>query len=168
MNIDERIDVAARTMTDADPSADFRARVLAALPAREFRSRRPRIATPMAAAVLAGTIAWLAGANAHRSFGPTFSNPAAPLTAAALVPAFAEASAGKPAVPVVPVVPDVPDVPVEDPAWRARAIPRLVSADPLVMERIQPNPLSIAPITVEPIAPPDPIALAAIDSRARR
>jgi hypothetical protein len=162
MNMDERIDAAAQAMTDAHPSADFRARVLAALPARQPRPS-PRVAIPVAAAVLAGTIAWLAGANAHRTLEPAFAEATA---GRPVVPAFAEATAGKPVVPVVPDVPVVPVVPLEDPAWRARAIPRLVSADALVMDRIQPNPLSIAPITVEPIAPPDPIALAAIDSRA--
>ena len=158
MNLDDRVDLVARTMTDADPSPDFRARVLAALPQHRPRPW-PRLAMPVAAAILVGTVAWLAGSSAHRNFGPSVTNRPT-VTTAALDPALV------PVVPVVRVVPVVPVVPVEDPAWRARAIPRLETADALALGRIQPIALSIAPITMEPIAPPDPIALAPIESRA--
>jgi hypothetical protein len=162
MNLDDRVDLVARTMTDAHPSPDFRARVLAALPQHRPRPW-PRFAMPVAAAILIGTIAWLAGSSAHRNFGPSVTSAPA-VTTAALDPALV------PVVPVVPVVPAFAQAtagkPVEDPAWRARAIPRLETADALALGRIQPIALSIAPITMEPITPPDPIALAPIESRA--
>jgi hypothetical protein len=54
----------------------------------------------------------------------------------------------------------------EDLAWQSRAVPRLVPAATLAIVPIQPDALSIAPITVLPVTPPDPIAIGAIDSRA--
>ena len=147
--LEEHIDLVARTMTDAHPSAGFRARVLTALPARPSH-RFPRRAIPVATAMLIGTLAWLAGTATHRTAGPASD------ASVALAPAEPTneqmASASSFLVPEVTrrhsSSPDVPVVPGP------------------VFEPIQPSALSISPITMEPIAPPDPIALAPIDSRA--
>lgn len=166
--MNDHIDVVARAMTDAEPRPDFRARVLASLPER----RRPgwaRILVPAAVAVAIGAIAWRVGTITHRTTDPVrVARAGAPVE-----PAVAEASAGTVANSGITVVIGTggagrrkPAVTAEDLAWQARAVPRLVPANALSIEPIQPAALSIAPITMEPVARPDPIALGAIEARA--
>jgi len=163
MKTDARIDAVARAMTSAKPRGDFRARVLASLPARRPR-RWTRFLVPVTVAVLIGSTAWLAGTVVRQVPVPaTIARADSPV-----IPAEHTGAAGsvESAVAVGRVKPGVPVVSAEDLAWQSRAIPRLAPAESLAIPSIQPNALSIAPITMEPVAQPESIALAAIDSRA--
>jgi hypothetical protein len=162
MTNDDRIDIIARDMTNAEPRVDFRARVLASLPDRRPH-RWARVLLPAAVAIIIGATSWFAGRFSHPTALPL------PLTrAAAQAPGGAAPGSGAVDAPAPSVQRHrhVSAPTAEDLAWQARAVPRLPRADTLTIAPIQPNALSIAPITVLPVAPPDPIALGAVDSRA--
>jgi len=164
MTHDHIIDLVARQMTEAEPPADLRARVIAALPP----TRRPRwirmtipagaIAALAIIALMSGTV-WL-----ERSNGPAVQGskgPDAATTTRVVAPAVAEASAGATTGPldrwtVGPL--DRVDVPLP-----SRVAP-LEEVVPLSIEPIQPIGVSIAPITVTPLVT-EPLVVPALDAR---
>ena len=146
------IDDVAHAMTDVDAPADLRVRVLAELESASAR-RWPSFAWPLAAAgavVLALVVSrpWLTSAP-QRPLTAASENrnaAAAPAIAAETDPAAAVRRGSRGSA-----------VSADELAWRARALPPLVTRG-MVIPSIQPGSMSIAPIAVEPIEL-DPISL---------
>jgi hypothetical protein len=163
MNHDALIDRIARDMTDAEPRADFRARVLSHVAPRP---RWPRLTIRAALVATAAAIcAWALLPSNHitapverPNLGVRAMNDAASAPQPLQAVDQLETSRRPTRVHLIP------RVSAEELAWRARAIPPLPPAQPLQVDSIQPQPLSIAPITVHPIVS-DPLTLAAIDVR---
>ena len=167
MNHDQLIDTVARQMTESDPTPDFRARVIAALPARTQRSNWLRFAVPAAAlgalaiaAVMSGAagLEWSKRPKVQGSEGPG----AATTLRSVESPVVVETSASKASGPLDrwtlgPL--DRVEVPLSS------RVPPLDEVTPLSIAPIQPIGLSIAPITVTPIVT-EPLAVPVLDSRA--
>jgi hypothetical protein len=161
-SLDMAITAVARDLTRLDPSPDFRARVLEALPAA-----RPRRWLPLAlAAGAAGAAAALVAALL----------PAASLLDDAPVPVTTTGAIGIPSPHIIEsprVVSDVtlaagePALSPEELAWRARAVPTLPPIDLLDVPAIQPEDVGIAPISVDPIQS-DAIAIEPLERSAGR
>ena len=168
MNHDQLIDTVARQMTESDPTPDFRARVIAALPARTRRSNWLRFAVPAAAlgalaiaAVMSGAagLEWSKRPKVQGSEGPG----AATTLRSVESPVVVETSASKASGPLdhwtVGPLDRHADVPLPS------HVAPLDEVTPLSIEPIQPIGLSIAPITVTPIVT-EPLAVPVLDSRA--
>jgi hypothetical protein len=165
MNHDAPIDAVAREMTDGDAAPEFRARVLSNLP-NARGSQWLRAAIPFSA-VAGLAVAWVLVARpAERPLSdaprpaPAFDAASVPMKP--VVPNVQAADAAPPA-PRARHSPRVAQMSAEELAWLSRAVPPLPPADPLVLPAIQPDALSIAPITVDPIMS-DRLELTPIDS----
>lgn len=144
---DDVIDRVARSMTEGEPGAGFRARVLGRLP-QASRGSWWRIAIP-AGAITSLVIAWALTGPARspgpgRSLAPAGSaghaGPAGPETTAALGPAPAAPAAEALAERVDAAGPAAPTEPADSSVF-----------EPIVIAPIQPILPTITPITVDPI-----------------
>ena len=156
---DELITRAARSMTDVDVPASFRASVVAKL-GRQSTPSWPRFAMGLAAAAAMLLAMWMPRATVVQP--PLAPGSLAVTSAASPVPgtlgAASTADAARRVRPQTPMSAD-------ELAWLARRVPSLPAPDPLTLEPIQPPASSIAPIIVEPLDA-TPIELAVIDARA--
>ena len=157
------IDVVARHMTAAEPSADFRARVVAQLPDRRPATRRWMVVPACAAAALA--IGIVVVSNRPQLIPSTLPVAASvavvrsePATAGAVtrIENALQTTSVRRRSATLQVLP--PEESQADRDWLNRAVPPLLPADPIVLGAIQPSAISIAPITVNPIVPDLPPA----------
>ena len=163
---DRDIDRVARAMTDAEPSGALRARVMQALEPR-VAGAAPRFSTALATQSLLAASAIAAAVYVMRP-APAIVLPVAPPAAVA---AAAEARPAEIAVTSERPPRRAPQRAVEDAmsaderAWQLRRLPALPQAEPLALDPIQPERVSIAPIGVDPIVM-DPLAVPPVGTRA--
>ena len=153
MSVDNLIDRVARGMT-AEPAPDLSARVgdrIADLPqSRAWRWTLVPIAGFAAATVVLAAV--ILGPNPGIPESP---NPRIPESPNPRIPESENPRILESQNPRIPESPN-PRIPVSSSAaeWQARAVPALPAVEPLVIDRIQPIPLSIPLLQVEPLVVP--------------
>ena len=146
------IDAAAAEMTQAIPSPDFSARVLAKI------DRRPQIHWPR----MASGIAAMAAAALFALWLPSVARPPQPRIPAA--PQSPTQLASNPAIheTVIRSVhtgsrplrgPHAPEISADEAAWISRAVSPLSVSPAIAIDSIQPERPTIAPISVQPLVP---------------
>ena len=150
--IDETIDRVARQLTDAEPPARLRARVLATLD-QPRASRRlwwlPAVATVTAAVTM--VVIWPRTQAPALPALPAFGAISAPLVADATSGVAASEPASPRSVRTRRVSTRLAEPSADELEFRARAIPALDTLTPLSLESIQPQPLSIPLLVISPL-----------------
>ena len=149
-DLDHLIDVAAAEMTKGVPSSGFRDRVMANLnrtPKAGWSRFAPGIAAAAAVALLAF---WLPryGNLGTPSIPDVPQGPSAPIRNQMIGQAL---SPGAPAGSRQRRTSTAPRICADEAAWLARAVPPLPASPAIVIDGIQPERPTIAPISVEPL-----------------
>jgi hypothetical protein len=162
MMSDADIDRIGRQMTEREPAPDFRARVMAALPASRRPWSWPRLVPAAAVVATAATAVVVLG---PRAIQPAVNLPEVPRMAMGR-PLPAPPAAVPEARPMtgasVPARPRRIEESAASVAWRARTLPPLPAILPVALDAIQPEALTITPITVDRLSA-DPIVVPPID-----
>ena len=155
-NVDYLIDMAAAEMTSAVPSSEFSARVMAKLHRAPSRDRR-WVASGVVAAAAVVLALWLPRlSNLPQSDNPRANvGPVAPASnhLAAQLP-FGQISTSAGRLETSRAI----ELSADEAAWLSRSVLPLASSPAIAIDAIQPEPSSIAPISVQPLVP-EPIEL---------